>query len=79
MNRSVFSRPVPAVRGAAGARHSQPSSSAANCAADSAIRPVVVAEGQMNWPCSSRFVSMHRPTPSCQSSLISPARRPRKA
>ena len=34
--------------------------------------PVVVVEGQMNWPCSSRLVSMHRPMPSCQSSLISP-------
>ena len=38
--------------------------------------PVVLAEGQTNWPCSSRLVSMHRPTPSCQ---ISPARLPRKA
>ncbi len=61
------------LRRGAGARHSQPSSSAASCAADSAILPVVVAEGQTNWPCSSRFVSRHRPIPSCQSSLISPA------
>ncbi|HKB55202.1 MAG TPA: hypothetical protein VKD22_14495, partial [Ramlibacter sp.] len=49
-----------------GARHSHPSSSAANCADDSAIRPVVCVDGQANWPCSSRLLSMHSPTPSCQ-------------
>ena len=59
--------------------HSQPSSNATNCADDSAIRPVVLADGQVNCPRSSRLVSMHRPMPSCQISLISPARRPRKA
>jgi hypothetical protein len=48
-------------------------SSAVNCGAVNAIRPVVVVGGQTNWPRSSFFVSMHRPMPSCQSSLISPA------
>ena len=67
------------LRRGTGARHSQPSSSAANCGVDKAMQPVVVVVGQANCPCSSFFVSRHRPTPSCQSSLISPARRPRKA
>ena len=35
-------------RRAAGARHSHPSSSAASCAEDSVIRPVVLADGQAN-------------------------------
>ena len=78
-SRASFIPPVPACGAATGARHSHPSSSATNCAEDSAIRPVVLADGQANWPCSSRFVSMHSPIPSCQISLISPARRPRKA
>jgi len=56
------------LRRGSGARHSQPSSSAANCAVDKAMHPVVVVVGQTNWPCSSRLVSRHRPTPSCQSS-----------
>jgi hypothetical protein len=36
------------LRGRAGARHSQPSSSAASCADDSAILPVVLVVGQAN-------------------------------
>jgi hypothetical protein len=68
------------VCGAAPVRdHSHPSSNAANWAGDSAIRPVMVADGHTNWPRSSRLVNMQSPTPSCQISLISPARRPRKA
>jgi hypothetical protein len=63
----------------AGARHSHPSSSATNCADVNAIRPAVLADGHWNWPCSSRFVSMQSPMPSCQISLISPDRRPRNA
>ena len=35
-------------RRGAGARHSHPSSRAANCAEDSPIRPVVLDEGQTN-------------------------------
>jgi hypothetical protein len=51
-------------RRATGARHSHPSSNAASCADDNAIRPVVCVDGQANWPCSSRLLSMHSPTPS---------------
>jgi hypothetical protein len=35
----------------------------------------VPVEGQTNWPRSSFFVNMQRPTQSCQSSFISPAGR----
>jgi hypothetical protein len=66
-------------RSGTGASYSHPAGRAASCGGKSAIQLGEVADDQMNWPCSSRLVSMHKPTLSCHSSLISPARRPRNA
>ena len=52
--------------------------SVASWDAVSEIAPVPVI-GQIKWPRSKRFVSIQRPMPSCQRTLISPARLPRKA
>jgi Phage integrase, N-terminal SAM-like domain len=60
------------------ARHSQPSSNVANWEVVNEIAPVLVI-GQIKWPRSKRFVSRHRPMPSCQRSLIRPPLLPRKA